>query len=152
MRHSRIFFCTCTRTGCYVKGSSFSLAHRGDATLKDHKGSSLALAHRRDATLKDLLLHLHTDGMLHWRIFFRTCTQRGGYVKRIFFCTCTQTGYSGRMCRSDICPKTWKKDGKRAAATFRRHMMKIILQGMAKREAFSCIDFKNPGVRGSVLP
>ena len=118
MRHSRIFFCTCTRTGCYVKGSSFSLAHRGDATLKDHKGSSLALAHRRDATLKDLpfefahkgdatlkehkgsslalahrrdatlkdlLLHLHTDGMLHWRIFFRTCTQRGGYVKRIFF-------------------------------------------------------------------
>ena len=145
MLHWRIFFrtcthrgcffsCTCTQTGCYVKGSPF------------------ALAHRRDATLKDLLLHLHTDGMLHWRIFFRTCTQRGGYVKRIFFCTCTQTGYSGRMCRSDICPKTWKKDGKRAAATFRRHMMKIILQGMAKREAFSCIDFKNPGVRGSVLP
>ena len=51
--------------GCYVKGSSFELAHRRDATFKDHKGSSLALAHRQDATLKDFLLHLHTEGMLH---------------------------------------------------------------------------------------
>ena len=54
---------TCTQTGCYVKGSS------------------LALAHKRDATLKDLLLHLHTDGMLRERIFSCTCTQTGCYVK-----------------------------------------------------------------------
>ena len=56
------FSCNCKQAWCYIIRSS------------------LAFAHRFAATLSNLLLHLHTDLMLHYQIFSCTCSPTWCYV------------------------------------------------------------------------
>ena len=89
--------------------------------------SSLALAHTHTTplalTLWDLLLHLHTDRMLRYDIFFCNCTilhahtHTWCYVMMSFLGQNLPMDCSGKFWQSDNWPTTWKKDGKRAGLT-----------------------------------